>query len=77
MINNLIDSICKLLLKAVDSLPEIEKFTIPDTIYDGIDTIFGFVGWVMPYSLYAPLILFILSLTAFRIAYAVYLHFKK
>lgn len=77
MINNLIDSICKLLLKAVDNLPEIEKFTIPDTIYDGIDSIFGFVGWVMPYSLYAPLILFILSLTAFRIAYAVYLHFKK
>ena len=77
MINNLIDSICKLMLKAVDSLPEIEKFTIPDTVYNGIDSIFGFVGWIMPYSLYAPLILFILSLTSFRIAYAVYLHFKR
>lgn len=77
MINTLIDSVCKLLLNAVDALPEIEHFSIPDTVYNGVDSIFGFVGWVMPYSLYAPLILFILSLTAFRIAYAVYLHFKK
>lgn len=64
-------------LEAIEILPTVEPFTVPDGVYNGIDTVFGFVGWLMPYSIYAPLITFILSLTAFRISYAVYLHFKK
>lgn len=77
MINGIIDTLSGLALEAIEALPTIEPFNVPDDVYDGIDIIFGFVGWLMPYSLYAPLITFILSLTAFRIAYAVYLHFKK
>ncbi len=77
MIDKLLTSLFNLSLKAIDTLPEIEGFKIPQTVYDGIGSIFSFVGWLMPYSIYEPLIIFILSLTAFRISYAVYLHFKK
>lgn len=77
MINNLIDSLYNLLLNAIDSLPDIDGFNVPDIVYDGIGKIFQFAGWLMPYQIYFPLITFILSLIAFRISYAVYLHFKK
>lgn len=77
MINGIIDTLSKIALEAIEALPTIEPFSVPEDVYSGIDSIFTFVGWLMPYSLYAPLITFILSLTAFRIAYAVYLHFKK
>lgn len=77
MINSIIETFSGFALQAIEALPTVEPFVVPDDVYDGIDTIFSFVGWLMPYSLYAPLITFILSLTAFRIAYAVYLHFKK
>lgn len=77
MINNLLDSLYNLALKAIEELPEIEGFNVPSEVYKGIGKIFQFVGWLMPYYIYAPLIIFILSLTSFRIVYAVYLHFKK
>lgn len=77
MIDKLLDSLYNIALNAIDNLPEIEGFEVPDIVYDGIDNIFGFVGWLMPYSIYAPLIVFMLSLTAFRISYAVYLHFRN
>ena len=77
MINNLLDSLYNLALNSIDSLPDIEGFNVPSEVYQGVGKIFQFVGWLMPYNIYAPLITFILSLTSFRIAYAVYLHFKK
>ena len=77
MINNIIDFFSGVGLKAIDGLPDVDTFSVPNGVYDGIDTVFGFVGYIMPYSLYSPLITFILSLVAFRIAYAIYLHFKK
>ena len=77
MINQLIDSLCKLLLDSIDKLPTVTQFSVPDGVYEGINTMFMFLGWLMPYHLYAPLITFILALTAFRISYAFYLHFKK
>lgn len=77
MINDLFNSFYNFALNAIDSLPEIKGFNIPSELYVGIDKIFQFVGWLLPYRLYSPLIIFILSFTAFRISYAVYLHFKK
>ncbi len=77
MIDKLLDSLYNLADRAIEALPAIDKFEIPQSVYDGIGSIFSFVGWLMPYSIYSPLITFILSLTAFRISYAVYLHFKK
>ena len=77
MINGIIDTLSRFALEAIEVLPIVEPFIVPEGVYDGIDNIFDFVGWLMPYEIYAPLITFILSLTAFRIAYAVYLHFKK
>lgn len=77
MINGIIDTLSRFALEAIEALPTVEPLIIPDDVYSGIDNIFGFVGWLMPYSIYAPLITFILTLTAFRIAYAVYLHFKR
>ena len=77
MINTLIDSFCRLLLNNIDSLPDMVSFDVPDGVYDGINSMMSFVGWLMPYSLYAPLIAFILALTSFRIFYAIYHHFKK
>lgn len=77
MINDLLNFFSGIALNFIDNLPEVKTFIVPDGVYSGIDNIFSFVGWLMPYELYAPLILFILSLTAFRISYAFYLHFKK
>lgn len=77
MINDLLDSLYNFALKAIDELPDIEVFNVPSDVYQGVGKIFQFVGWLMPYRIYSPLIIFILSLTSFRIAYAVYLHFKK
>lgn len=77
MIDKLLDSLYNFSLNAIDGLPDVNGFNIPDVVYDGIGNIFQFVGLLMPYQVYLPLITFILSLTAFRIAYAVYLHFKK
>lgn len=77
MINSILDSFYNLALKAIESLPDVSDLNIPDGVYDGIGTIFQFVGWIMPYNFYEPLIVFILSLTSFRIVYAIYLHFKK
>lgn len=65
------------LIAIIDLLPEVDPLTVPDGVMDGVQSIFAFVGWVMPYNLYSPLLLFILSLTAFRIVYAIYLNFKK
>ncbi|MCM1328091.1 MAG: hypothetical protein NC253_01495 [Ruminococcus sp.] len=77
MINNLMEKFYSLALSAIEKLPDIEGFNVPAEVNQGIGKIFQFVGWIMPYNLYAPLIIFILSLTSFRIVYAVYLHFKK
>lgn len=77
MINNLLDSLYNFALNAIDGLPDIEGFNVPSEVYQGVGKIFQFVGWLMPYNIYSPLIIFILSLTSFRIVYAVYLHFKK
>ena len=77
MINGIIDTLSRFALEAIEALPTVEPLNVPDDVYSGIDNIFGFVGWLMPYDIYLPLITFILSLTAFRIAYAVYLHFKR
>lgn len=77
MINYLLEQFYNISLNAIDLLPEIEGFNVPSGVYDGIGKMFHFVGWLMPYNIYAPLITFILSFTAFRISYAVYLHFKK
>lgn len=77
MINKILESLYNLAIKAINGLPAIEGFNVPPEVKQGVGKIFQFVGWLMPYSIYAPLITFILSLTAFRISYAVYLHFKK
>lgn len=77
MINELFNSLCSLAIKAIDTLPNVVSFEVPQGIYNGINQMFSFVGWIMPYNLYLPLLTFILSLTAFRIAYAIYIHFFK
>lgn len=77
MLDTLLESLYNIALSAIDTLPEISAFTVPDSVYDGIGSIFSVIGVIMPYKLYLPLITFILSLTAFRIVYAVYIHFKK
>ena len=77
MLNSIFESFYNIALSAIDKLPEISSFTVPTPVYSGIGSIFSVVGIIMPYSLYLPLIVFILSLTSFRIVYSVYLHFKK
>ena len=65
------------LLKIIDLLPSVDSFNIPDAVYDGIDNMTSLLGYFMPYYLYKPLLFFILSLTAFRITYAIYMQIKK
>lgn len=76
MIDDIFNSITDGVIAIINSLPDTGSFSVPVDVYEGISSIFSFVGWIMPSSLYMPLITFILGLTAFRIAYAVYIHFK-
>lgn len=76
MIDSLLDSITNGLCFIIDSLPSVTSFHVPSAVYSGVDSIFSFVGWLMPYNLYYPLFAFIISLTVFRIFYAIYIHFK-
>lgn len=76
MIDSLLDSITNGLCSIIDSLPSVTIFHVPAEVYSGVDSIFSFVGWLMPYNLYYPLFAFIISLTVFRIFYAIYIHFK-
>lgn len=76
MIDNLLDSITNGLCSIIDSLPNVTTFHVPQEVYSGVDSIFSFIGWLMPYDLYFPLLAFIVSLTVFRIFYAIYIHFK-
>lgn len=76
MIDKLLDSITNGLCSIIDGLPTVTTFHVPDDVYTGINSIFSFVGWLLPYDLYFPLLAFIVSLTVFRIFYAIYIHFK-
>lgn len=76
MIDNILDSITNGLLSVIDELPSVTSFHVPPSVYSGVDSIFSFVGWLMPYDIYYPLFAFIISLTVFRIFYAIYIHFK-
>lgn len=61
----------------LDLLPDIPEINPPAAFNDGLASVFGFLGWLMPYDYYAPLITFILALTAFRIVYNIILVVKK
>ena len=65
------------LLSVIEKLPDVDGFSVPDEVYDGIDNMTNLLGYFMPFKLYEPLLLFILSLTAFRIVYAIYMRIKK
>ena len=77
MINQLTDKFYDCLIAIIDKLPEVEAFTVPTVLESGLTKIFEFVGWLMPFSYYLPLMSFILSLTAFRISYSIFMRFKK
>lgn len=73
----IIDMFKSAVLALLGLLPTVEPLELPSGVDDGIDTIFGFLGWLMPYTMYAPLITFVFALTAFRIAYNIFLKIKK
>lgn len=77
MIDSLLDSITDGLCSIIDKLPDVTTFRVPQEVYSGVNSIFSFVGWLMPFDLYFPLFAFIVSLTVFRIFYAIYIHFKS
>lgn len=77
IIEKLIDLIKSAVLRILEALPTVEPLELPSGIDDGINTIFGFLGWLMPYSMYSPLITFVFALTAFRIGYNIFLKLKK
>ncbi len=52
-------------------LPDTDSFLIPDKVVSVGGQILNFVGWIMPYNLYAPLLGFIISFVGFRIVYAI------
>lgn len=61
----------------IEMLPNIGNIYIPEGVYQGIDNMTSLLGLLMPFQLYKPLLSFILSLTAFRITYAIYLQILK
>lgn len=71
------DMIKSALIGLLHLLPDIPEIKPPQAFFDGLESVFGFIGWLMPYDYYAPLISFILALTAFRIVYNIILVIKK
>lgn len=61
----------------IDMLPDLDNIYIPEGVYQGIDSMTSLLGLLMPFPLYRPLLMFILTLTAFRITYAIYLQIRK
>lgn len=64
-------------LKILAALPDVDPLELPDGFSQGVQNIFKLLGFVMPYKLYEPLLSFILALTSFRIAWAVFITFRK
>lgn len=77
IVEKIIDVSFGMFLKFLQILPTVPSFKPPAAFSDGLQDVFGFLGYFMPYSYYAPLITFILGLTAFRIVYAIYLVITK
>ncbi len=67
----------RLFLGLLQALPTLPPLKPPVEFKTGLASVFQFLGYFMPYNLYAPLITFILGLTAFRIVYAIYLVITK
>lgn len=65
------------LLKIINSIPVADPLSIPAGIEDGFVSMFGLLGFFFPYHIYSPLIVFILGFTVFRIAWSVFITFKK
>jgi len=65
------------LLKIIGLFPIASPLSIPAGIEDGFVSMFGLLGFFFPYHFYAPLIVFILGFTSFRIAWSVFITFKK
>lgn len=63
--------------KLLDMLPDVSPISIPDSVKNALSEIVGFGSYLMPFSLYKPLFVFLLSLVAFRLVYGVILFFKK
>ena len=67
----------ELLLKIINVFPELEPLEIPEGVTDGLDVMFGLLGFFFPYDIYAPLFTFIIGFTMFRISWSVFITFKK
>ena len=65
------------ILKIMELIPVAKPLAIPEGIEDGFVSMFGLLGFFFPYSIYAPLIIFILGFTVFRIAWSVFITFKR
>lgn len=74
---NFIVFIYELYFDIINSLPDVKPLSPPEGFTKGLSNIFKLIGFIMPYDLYKPLIDFILALTAFRIAWAVFVTFKR
>ena len=77
IIEKLIDMFKSAVIALLGLLPDIPEIKPPAAFSDGLNSVFGFIGWLMPYEYYAPLIAFILALTAFRIVYNIILVVKR
>lgn len=77
IIEKLIDMFKSAIIGLLGLLPDIPEIKPPAAFNDGLQSVFGFLGWLMPYEYYAPLIAFILALTAFRIVYNIILVVKR
>lgn len=77
IIEKLIDIFKSAVIGLMGLLPDIPEIKPPAAFNDGLKSVFGFIGWLMPYEYYAPLIGFILALTVFRIVYNIILVVKR
>lgn len=67
----------ELILKIISLIPPAKPLAVPEAVNQGMHNLFGLLGFFFPYEIFAPLFMFIIGLTVFRCAWAVFITFKK
>ncbi|MDE6775299.1 MAG: hypothetical protein K2J37_03230 [Ruminococcus sp.] len=63
-------------LMLVKALPKI-NFSLPDNVFDGIDTFLSNVGYILPINALMPILVSSLAISVFKISWALIIRIKS
>lgn len=74
--DKILDVLFYLPLLLFKALPAVD-FSIPDNVYNGIETFCTNIGYVVPFNALLPILVTSFSLSAFQIAWALVIRIKS